>query len=54
MDSTGSLLLDRLIALGRATPAANPGPIPPTPPRDGSEEASLSATLAEMRNDERY
>jgi hypothetical protein len=35
--------------------AANLGPIPPTPPRDSSEETvSLSATLAEMRNEERY
>jgi prevent-host-death family protein len=53
--TTGAPLLDRLIAQGRAVPAASPGPIPPTPPRDACEEkVSLSATLAEMRDDERY
>jgi prevent-host-death family protein len=53
--TTGSPLLDRLIAQGRAVPAANSGPLPPTPPRDTSEEGiSLSAALAEMRDDERY
>ena len=53
--TTGVPLLDRLIAQGRATPASNPGPIPPTPPREASEEGiSLSAALAEMREDERY
>jgi prevent-host-death family protein len=52
---TGSPLLDRLIAQGRAIPAANPGPIPPTPPRaPGENEISFSATLAQMRDDERY
>src|SRR5579862_5754641 len=40
--STGVPLLDRLIAQGRATPASNPGPMP------------LSATLAQMRDEERY
>lgn len=53
--TTGSPILDRLIAQGRAIPAANLGPIPPTPPRGAvSENISLSATLAEMRDDERY
>jgi prevent-host-death family protein len=53
--STGAPLLDRLIAQGRAVPAANPGPIPPTPPRDASDgSGSLSTALAEMRDDERY
>jgi prevent-host-death family protein len=52
--TTGAPLLDRLIAQGRAIPAANPGPIPPTPPRGDDETGSLSATLAEMRDDERY
>jgi prevent-host-death family protein len=53
--TTGSPLLDRLIGQGRAIPAANLGPIPPTPPRDDSEETvSLSAALAEMRGEERY
>jgi prevent-host-death family protein len=53
--TTGVPLLDRLIAQGRAIPAASPGPIPPTPPRDAAEEGvSLSAALAEMRDDERY
>jgi hypothetical protein len=51
---TGASLLERLTAQGRAVPAANPGPIPPTPARDAAEESvSLSAALAEMR-DERY
>lgn len=53
--ATGSGLLDRLIAQGRALPAANLGPIPPTPPRDERDEGtSLSAALAQMRDDERY
>lgn len=53
--ATGSPLLDRLIAQGKAVPAANAGPMPPTPARDASEEdVSLSAALAEMRDDERY
>jgi hypothetical protein len=35
--------------------AANQGPIPPTPPREASEEGiSLSAALAEAREDVRY
>lgn len=52
---TGNPLLDRLIAQGRAIPAANPGPIPPTPPRAAGEEGiSLSAALTQMRDDERY
>jgi prevent-host-death family protein len=53
--TTGVPLLDRLIAQGRAVPASNPGPIPPTPPRDETDEnVSLSATLTQMRDDERY
>jgi len=53
--TTGVPLLDRLIAQGRAIPAANPGPISPTPPRDERDEGiSLSATLTQMRDDERY
>ena len=53
--STGVPLLDRLIAQGRAIPASNPGPIPPTPPRGEADgDISLSATLAQMRDDERY
>jgi prevent-host-death family protein len=52
---TGSSLLDRLIAQGRAVPAAIPGPVPPTPPREvGEEPASPSMTFAEIRADERY
>ena len=55
MPTTGAPLLDRLISQGRAVPAANPGPIPPTPARNASEEGiSLSATLIEIRDDERY
>jgi prevent-host-death family protein len=53
--TTGAPLLDRLIAQGRAVPATNAGPIPPTPARDAPEQGvSLSAALAEMRDDERY
>jgi prevent-host-death family protein len=53
--TTGAPLLDRLIIQGRAIPAGNPGSIPPTPPRDNRDpQTSLSATLAEMRDDERY
>lgn len=53
--TTGAPLLDRLIAQGRAVPAVNSGPIPPTPVRDAPEDGiSLSAALAEMRDDERY
>jgi prevent-host-death family protein len=53
--TTGVALLDNLIAQGRAVPAAAPGPIPPTPPRDEQDQGlSLSATLAQMRDDERY
>jgi prevent-host-death family protein len=52
---TGVPLLDRLIAQGRAIPAANSGPIPPTPPRDDRDEGvSLSAALTRARDDERY
>lgn len=52
---TGVPLLDRLIAQGRAVPASNTGPIPPTPPRDERDEGvSLSAALTQMRDDERY
>ena len=53
--TTGSPLLDQLIAQGKALPAGNQGPIPPTPPRDDRDAGvSLSAALAEMRDDERY
>jgi prevent-host-death family protein len=53
--ATGSALLDRLIAQGRAIPAVNLGPIPPTPPRDDRDEGmSLSAALDRDRDDERY
>ena len=53
--TTGAPLLDRLIAQGRAIPAANTGPIPPTPPRDADEAGiSLSAALTEISDDERY
>jgi prevent-host-death family protein len=52
--TTGAPLLDRLIAQGRAVPAANAGPIPPTPRREEEENGSLSAALAEMRDAERY
>jgi prevent-host-death family protein len=52
--ATGNPLLDRLIAQGRVILAANPGLIPPTPPRDERDEGvSLSAALLQMRNDER-
>jgi hypothetical protein len=65
MPTTGSSLLDRLIAQGRAAPASAPGPIPPTrraarpipptPPRGETEDGiSLTDALAQMRADERY
>jgi antitoxin (DNA-binding transcriptional repressor) of toxin-antitoxin stability system len=51
---TGAPLLDRLIAQGRAIPASRPGPMLPAPPRDGTDDdVSLSATLAQLRDDER-
>jgi prevent-host-death family protein len=53
--TTGVPLLDQLIAQGRAIPAAAPGPIPPTPPRDEQEDGvSLTDALTQMRTDERY
>lgn len=53
--TTGTPLLDRLIARGTATPASAPGPIPPTPAREQRDEGvSLSAALARIRDDERY
>ena len=52
--TTGAPLLDRLIAQGRAIAAVNTGPIPPTPARGEDETSSLSAALAELRDDERY
>jgi prevent-host-death family protein len=52
--ATGVPLLDRLIAQGRAIPASSPGPIPPTPPRGEADDVSLSAALAQLRDDERY
>ncbi len=52
---TGVPLLDRMLAQGRAIPASNLGPIPPTPARDEHDEGvSLSAALAQLRDDERY
>jgi prevent-host-death family protein len=52
---TGVPLLDELIGQGRATPAADPGPIPPTPPRDERDgDVQLSDVLSRMRDDERY
>lgn len=53
--TTGVPLLDQLIAQGRAIPAAAPGPIPPTPPRDEAQDGvSPTDILAQMRADERY
>lgn len=53
--TTGVPLLDRLIARGRAIPAANPGPIPPTPAlEEGEVGLSLTESLARARDDERY
>jgi prevent-host-death family protein len=53
--TTGVLMLDRLIAQGRATPTADPGPIPPTPPAgEANEDVSLSTALTQLRDDERY
>ncbi len=53
--TTGVPLLDRLIAQGRAVPAANPGPVPPIPPRNSRDpEVPLSVALTEARDYERY
>ncbi|MBO0823999.1 MAG: hypothetical protein J2P27_09085 [Actinobacteria bacterium] len=52
--ATGEPLLDRLVARGRAIPAANPGPIPPTPPRDDHDERISLSALGDSRDDERY
>ena len=53
--STGSALLDALIAQGRAIPAANPGPIPPTPPREeGEGDVNLTEQIIRDREEERY
>jgi len=53
--STGDPLLDALIAQGRLIPAANPGLIPPTPPRtDSDSDLSLSEQLIRDREEERY
>jgi prevent-host-death family protein len=53
--ATGVPLLDRLIAQGRAIPAANSGPIPPTPAREEGEEGlSLTESLTKARDNERY
>jgi prevent-host-death family protein len=53
--STGDSLLDALIAQGRVIPAANPGSIPPTPPRTDSDgEVPLSEQLIRDREEERY
>ncbi|MBO0835786.1 MAG: type II toxin-antitoxin system prevent-host-death family antitoxin [Actinobacteria bacterium] len=53
--ATGNALLDRLVSQGRAIPAVNLGPIPPTPPRDDRDKSvSLSTALGDSRDDERY
>jgi prevent-host-death family protein len=53
--TTGVPLLDELIAQGRAIPAANPGPIPPTPAREDRHAGlSLSEQLLQAREEERY
>lgn len=53
--STGDPLLDVLIAQGQVVPAANPGPIPPTPPREEHEgDIDLSEQLIRDREEERY
>lgn len=52
---TGVPLLDEMIAQGRAIPATNPGPIPPTPPRDDRDgDINLSELLIRGREEERY
>jgi prevent-host-death family protein len=52
---TGVPALDRLIAQGRAVPATDPGPIPPTPPREDRDgDVVLTGELERMRADERY
>jgi prevent-host-death family protein len=53
--STGDPVLDALIAQGRVIPAANPGPIPPTPPREERDgDVALSEQLIRDREEESY
>lgn len=52
---TGVPLLDELIGQGRAIPAVNLGPIPPTPPPDKRDhDVALTEALRQAREDERY
>jgi len=45
--------LARLVAVGRAVPPASTGPVP-LPPKLGDEGVDVAATLAEMRDEERW
>lgn len=45
--------LARLVAAGRAVPAASTGPVP-LPPKLGNEGVDVAAKLAEMRDEERW
>lgn len=45
--------LAKLVAAGRATPPASGGPVP-LPPKLGDEGVDVAATLAEMRDEERW
>jgi prevent-host-death family protein len=51
---TGVPLLDELIEQGRAIPAVNPGPIPPTPPDERDGDVRLTEALRQARDSERY
>ncbi len=51
---TGVPLLDELIEQGRAIPAVNPGPIPPTPPDERDSDVRLTEALRQARDSERY
>ncbi|HEV2346231.1 MAG TPA: type II toxin-antitoxin system prevent-host-death family antitoxin [Actinocrinis sp.] len=52
---TGVPLLDELIAQGAVIPASNPGPIPPTAPREDRDgDINLSELLIRDREEERY
>jgi prevent-host-death family protein len=52
---TGVPILDELVARARATPAADPGPISPTPAREAAHgDLRLSDALIEARDEERY
>ncbi|WP_328652464.1 type II toxin-antitoxin system prevent-host-death family antitoxin [Micromonospora sp. NBC_00330] len=46
-------VLAKLVAAGRAVPPTGGGPVP-LPPKLGAEDVDAAATLAEMRDEERW